>query len=184
MIFCSWACAPLERPLRARGLWAPLLEVLPLLPQTSAAAPLCLTGTLTSTGAKPEPPTVALLLLRRDAFYIMCASGPFGWLYLFFFFPLTTAGRQEKRPVCQPCFASQALSCSDHSCTLLIPGCRAELNINREDLRKKKTLPSAFLLVTYLLVPSASKEAFHSRYPGISTTPVPVLHNVASICCC
>lgn len=38
--------------------------------------------------------------------------------------------------------------------------------------------------MTYLLVPSASKEAFQSRYPGISTTPVPVLHNVASTCCC
>lgn len=142
MIFCSWACAPLERPLRAPGLWTPLLEVLPVATEQRRSSPPSHRHAhihWSQTGAKPEPPTVALLLLRRDAFYIMCASGPFGWLYLFFSFFLTTAGRQEKRPVCQPCFASQALSCSDHFCTLLIPGCRAELNINQEDLREKKT---------------------------------------------
>lgn len=37
LIFCSWACV--EQPFRAPGLWTALPEVLPLLPQTSAAAP-------------------------------------------------------------------------------------------------------------------------------------------------
>lgn len=107
---CSRDCATVKSPSELQAFNMGLLEVPPS-PQTSSIA-LSLTNTYTlacNIHAKPEPPTVALLL-SCDAFYIMCASGPFPSV----FFLTTTAKCQEKRSVCQPCFGLPAESHSNH----------------------------------------------------------------------
>lgn len=93
-----------EKAQRAAGLQTALLEV-PQLRSISLSVPHTHTHSL----SKPKPPTVALLL-RRDAFYIMCASGPFH-SGLFHYDRYTG---QEKESVRQPCFGAAAESRSDH----------------------------------------------------------------------
>lgn len=108
------------------------------------APPLTLTNTHTHTlfacniQAKPEPPTVALLL-SRAAFYIMCASGPFRSVFF-----LTTMKCQDKSSVCQPCLGLPAESHSNHFYT-------HRFWVNYKPKNVSLALTAAVPLVTYLL---------------------------------
>lgn len=75
----SWAGATVKSP---SVLQMALLRV-PSPPQTSTITLLHKQAYICKTAARPGPPTVALLLCP-DAFYIICASGPVLFSFLFF----------------------------------------------------------------------------------------------------
>lgn len=125
---------------------------------------LCLTSALTSARsiqAKPESPTVALLL-SFDAFYIMCASGPFHSLFFFL-------GLQPLNVKKRGLFVSLVLDCQLRATPTTFTHTDSRLP-RRVKFKPKgfcKIPADAFLLVTYLLWTRCFSEC--DVYPPLPT---------------